>query len=87
VYRTRFFLKERLRGLGHGEGMAEEGTVKKVFTATTEGKRPVAKPRKKWLDHVENGLNKISVRGWRKITEDKDGWKLILNEAMVLHGP
>jgi len=27
------------------------------------------------------------LRGWRKIARDRDAWKLILEEAKVLHGP
>jgi hypothetical protein len=27
------------------------------------------------------------VSGWRKIAKDRDIWKFILKEAMVLHGP
>ena len=29
---------------------------------------------------------KMGVRGWRKIADDRDVWKLILKEARVLHG-
>jgi hypothetical protein len=46
---------------------------------------------RKWvleaLGDVENDLNKMGVRGWRKIARDRDAWKLILKEAKVLHGP
>jgi hypothetical protein len=27
--------------------------------------------RKKWLDEVQNDLNKMDVRGWRKLAKDK----------------
>jgi hypothetical protein len=27
------------------------------------------------------------LRSWRKIASDRDAWKLILEEAKVLHGP
>jgi hypothetical protein len=38
------------------------------------------------LDVVENNLKKIGVRGWRKMVQVRDAWKLILKEARVLHG-
>ena len=60
--------------------------MKKVFKNTPEGERSIGKPRKRWLDGVENYLEKMCVRGWRKILKDRDGWKLILKEARVLHG-
>ena len=77
--------KGRLRWLGHVERMSEESNVNKVFKNTTEGRRSVGKPRKRWLDDAENDLKKMPVRGWRKITKDTDAWKLILKR--VLHGP
>jgi hypothetical protein len=61
--------------------MSEEGNVKKVFKNTTEGRRSVGKPRKRWLDDAENDLKKVPVRGWRKITKDTDAWKLILKRG------
>jgi hypothetical protein len=51
-----------------------------------ERKRSVGKPRKIWLGDTENGLKKMSVRGCRKITKNRDAWKLILKEARVLSG-
>jgi hypothetical protein len=29
----------------------------------------------------------MGVIDWRKISRDRDAWKLILKEAWVLHGP
>jgi hypothetical protein len=42
--------------------------------------------QEKWLDDVDNDLKKMSVRGWRKITNVRDAWKLMLKETRVLHG-
>ena len=61
--------------------------MKKVFKNASEGKMFVGKPRKRWLNSVENDVKKIGVRGWRKIAKDRDAWKLILRKARVLHGP
>jgi hypothetical protein len=38
-------------------------TVKKVFKDILEGKGSFGKPRKRWLDDVENDLKKMGVRG------------------------
>jgi len=40
------------------------------------------------MEDVENDLKKMAVRGWKKkISRFRDGCKLILKEAKVLHGP
>ena len=54
-----------------------ERILKEVFKNIAEGIRSIGKPRKKWLDDVENNLQKTGVR---------DSCKLILKEAKVLHG-
>lgn len=43
--------------------MSEEISVKKVFKNTQESKMCVAKPRRIWLDDVENDSKKIGVTG------------------------
>jgi hypothetical protein len=68
------------------ERMPEERTVKNVFENITEGETSVGKPRKRWLDDVENDLRKEVIRGWRKIVSDGDAWKLILKGIKVVHG-
>jgi hypothetical protein len=55
--------------------MSEESTVKKVFKTTPEGETSVGKPRKRWLDDVENNLKKIGVRNWRKMAKARHAWK------------
>ena len=43
--------------------MPGDRAVKKMFMDTPEGRRSVGKPRKLWLDYVENDLKKVGVRG------------------------
>jgi hypothetical protein len=46
--------------------MSEQGTVKKVFKNTLEGKGSVGKPRKRWLNDTENDLKKMGVKRLEK---------------------
>jgi hypothetical protein len=41
--------------------------VKRSFKNTPKGKRSFGKPRKKWVDNVENDLKTMSVTGCGKI--------------------
>ena len=52
----------------------------------SEKENSFGKPRKGWLEDIENELKKMGIRGWRKIARDRSNWKLILREARDLHG-
>jgi len=62
-------------------------SAKKVFMNIQEGKESIGKPRKKWLDYVEDELKKVCLRSFRRIASDRDARDLILKEARDLHGP
>jgi hypothetical protein len=55
----------------------------KVFCP--EGKRSVGKPRKLWLEDVEN----LKKAGFKRLEKNRytDAWKLILKKVRVLLGP
>jgi len=43
----------------------------------------VGKPRQRWLGDFENYLEKVGVRGWRKVGRDRGAWKLISKGVQV----
>ena len=61
--------------------------VKKVFENAPGRKKSVGKPKNRWLEEAENDLKKIGVNGWKLIADDRDAWKLMLEEARAIHGP
>jgi len=65
--------------------MSEERTVKKVFKNIPK-ETSVGKPRKRWLDDVENDLKKMGVRGRRNMARNTDAWKFFQKESKVLQG-
>ena len=59
---------------------------KNIFIGKLEGRRRRGRPRKRWIDDVEEDLRKMGVRCWRRKAEDRDEWRRIIKEAKVLHG-
>jgi len=53
----------------------EEETVRAVLEWRPTGKRPRGRPRKRWLDTVEENLKKIRVREWKTIVHNREGWR------------
>ena len=78
--------QERIRWAGHVQRMSETRTAKKIFIGKLEGRRRRGRPRKRWIDDVEEDLRKMGVRCWRRKAEDRDEWRRIIKEAKVLHG-
>lgn len=73
----------RLRWIGHVERMSEDRLQKKVMNSQIIGVRKRERPRKRWLQDVEEDLKKLNVRGWKEKAKDRNDWRRIVNEAKV----
>jgi hypothetical protein len=66
--------------------MPETRSVKKVFLGKPDGRRRRGRPRKRWLDDLEEGLRKLGVKGRRRKAEDREECRHVVKKAEVLHG-
>ena len=56
--------------------------AKKALKGYIEGRRPVGRPRAKWLDDVDRDAKRmLECRNWRKSAEDRDAWRQRIEEA------
>jgi hypothetical protein len=78
--------KGRIRSAGHVKRMPETRNVKKVFLGKPDGRRRRGRPRKRWLDDLEEDLRKLGVKGWRMKAEDREEWRHVVKKAEALHG-
>jgi hypothetical protein len=76
----------RLRWLGHVVRMPEEKCPRKVFYENPGGRRLKGRPRKRWIDGVEENLSTLGVRRWRIKAANREEWSVIVREAKALHG-
>jgi hypothetical protein len=56
---------QRIRWLGHLEGMEEDRMPKNIFTQELERSRRRGRPRKGWKEKAERDLQVLGVRRWR----------------------
>jgi hypothetical protein len=49
-----------------------------------EGKRPLGKPRRKWVDNIKTDLREIGWGGvdWIVLAQDRDQWRALVNTVM-----
>jgi hypothetical protein len=79
----------RMRWAGHVERMGENRNVYRLLVGKAEGKRPLGRPRRRWMDnikmdHLEIGL---SVVDWIGLAQDRYRWRALLNAVMNLRFP
>jgi len=62
----------RMTWAGHVAGMSEEKEVYRVLLGKPEGKRPLGRPRLKWVDNIRMDLQEAGCGIWIEL-----GWPRI----------
>jgi hypothetical protein len=54
-----------------------------------EGKRPLGKPRRRWVGNIKMDLREIEWGGmdWIDLGQDRDHWRALVNMLMNLRVP
>jgi hypothetical protein len=61
--------------VGHVMRM-DERVSKKAIKGQIEGRRPVGRPRGRWLDVADrDAMRMLKCRKWRRMAEDRDAWR------------
>jgi hypothetical protein len=59
------------------------------MVAKQEGRRPLRRPRCRWLDNMKIDLREIEWGGmdWIDLAQDRDQWRALVNGAVNLQVP
>jgi hypothetical protein len=54
-----------------------------------EGKRPLGRPRRRWVNNIKMNLREIECDGmdWMDLAQDRDLWSALVNVVMNLRVP
>jgi hypothetical protein len=54
-----------------------------------EGKRPLGRPRCRWMDNIRMDLGEVGWGdvGWIVLAQDKDKWRALINSVINLLVP
>jgi hypothetical protein len=63
--------------------MENNRMVKRVFEGHPGGRRKTGRPRKRWLDDIEEDLRLMKVKRWRNKATEREVWVKI---SMGGHG-
>jgi hypothetical protein len=66
-----------------------EKNVYRLLVRKPEGKRPLGRPRRRWVDNINMALVVIGLGGvdWIGLAQDRDKWRALVNAVMNLQAP
>jgi hypothetical protein len=85
----RLMKSRRMRWSGHVARMGEKRNAYRLLVRKPEGKRPIGRPRLRWVDNIRMDLGK---RGWGDVdwtglAQDRNRWRALVNSVLNLRVP
>jgi hypothetical protein len=70
-----------MRWAGHAARIGEKKNVYRLLVGKQEGKRPLGRPRRSWIDNIKMDLLGIGVNvvDWIGLVQDRYRWRALVN--------
>ena len=77
---VRVIRSRRMRWAEHMARMGEERGVHMVLVGKTEGRRPLGRPRLRWVDNIRMDLQEVGCgyMDWIGLAQDRDRWRKLV---------
>ena len=61
----------------------------RVLVEKREGRRPLGKPRRRWVDNIRMDLQEVGCgyMDWIGLAQDRDSWRRLVSAVMNLGVP
>ena len=75
-----------MRSAGHVARTGEERGVYRVLVGKPEGRRPVGRPRRRWVDNIRMDLQEVGCgyMDWIGLAQDRERWRTLVSAVMNL---
>ena len=69
--------------------MGEERGAYRVLVGKLEGKRPLGRPRRRWVDNIRMDLQDVGCAyvDWIRLSQDMDRWRTLVSAVMNIRVP
>jgi hypothetical protein len=69
--------------------MGEKRNAYRLLVGKPEGKRPLGKPRRMWVDNIRMDLGEVgwSDVNWIGLAHDRNRWRALVNSVLNLRVP
>jgi len=86
---VRVIKSRRMKWAGHVARMGEERVVYRFLVGKPEGRRPLGRPRRRWLDNIRMDLQDMGCRymDWIGLAQDRDSWRTLVSAVMNVWVP
>jgi hypothetical protein len=67
----------------------EKWNAYRILVGKLEAKRPLGRPKRRWVDNFKMDLREIEWSGmnWIDLAQDKDQWRAFVNTVIILRVP
>jgi hypothetical protein len=69
--------------------LGEKRNAYRLLVGKPEGKRPLGRPRRRWVDNIKMDLGEVGWGGvdWIDLAQDRDKWGALMNSVLNLRVP
>jgi hypothetical protein len=69
--------------------MGKKRNAYRILVGNPEGKKPLRRPRHRWVDNIKMDLREIEWDGidWIYLAQNRDQWRALVNAVMNLRVP
>jgi hypothetical protein len=85
----RIIKARRMRWADHVARMGEKRNAYRLLVGKPEGKRPLGRPRSRWVDNIRINLGEVgwSDVNWIGLAQDRNRWRAVVNSVLNLRVP
>jgi hypothetical protein len=85
----RIIKSRRMRWVGHIVRMGEKRNAYRLLVGKPEGKRPLGRPRRMWVDNIRMDLREVGWGDvdWIGLAQDRNRWRAFVNLVLNLQVP
>jgi hypothetical protein len=85
----RIIKSRRMRWAGHGARMEEKMNAYRLLVGKPEGKEPLGRPRRRWVNNISMDLGDVGWCDvdWIDLAQDRKKWRALVNLVLKLRVP